>query len=473
MRPKDIAQKAQDQRLLSHVGKTPDITMAAQMASAVTRGGDTSVLVRVRPGVYGLRKWGRNPPGPKPPPPARPAQAESAAPRTPAKTKAPERSPDTPQEPVRAPAKTKAKTKAKAKSPARAKVPTKEKAPVAAPAPAAVAAKPSAAVPTKTKAKAKSPARAKAPVKPQAPAKPAPQAKAPVAEKAPAARASQPPAQPRAVPGSSPATAERATTTPSPPTPPPAQPKSLAPTLDTRMADALGAAQHPLSAAAIAEKLSLAPPHGEVMAAALLGAEVRHAEYAVRRPRFAKHRHGWGLGDRDLSTETLQLEAQIRELLGRLSVQAEKQIQRRIRQMPMERLVALSLQYLHAQGFSQVVTAHFADGDAYLLRVIAPAVGVLPSREMGLRIHRDPLEKSRPLTPKDIAAFREFLRQERLSEGAIITSGLWRDASGHASHATPHVLVLDAPQLSRECARLGIGVRRTSCFMPFFDESKW
>lgn len=445
MRPKDIAQKAQDHRLLSHVGKTPDITMAAQMASAVTRGGDTSVLVRVRPGVYGLRKWGRNPPGPKTPPPARPAQAESAAPHTPAKTKAPERSPDTPQEPVRAPAKTKAKTKAKAKSPARAKVPTKEKTPVAAPAPAAV--KPPAAVPakTKTKAKAKSPTRAKAPVKQQAPAKPAPQAKAPVAEKAPAARTSQPPSPP----------------------------KSQAPTLDTRMADALGAAQHPLSAAAIAEKLSLAPPHGEVMAAALLGADVRHAEYAVRRPRFAKHRHGWGLGDRDLSTETLQLEAQIRELLGRLSVQAEKQIQRRIRQMPMERLVALSLQYLHAQGFSHVVTAHFADGDTYLLRVSAPAAGVLPSREMGLRIHRDPLEKSRPLTPKDVAAFREFLRQERLSEGAVITSGLWRDASEHAPNTSPHVLVLDAPQLSRECARLGIGVRRTSCFMPFFDESKW
>ena len=53
---KDITQMAVDKNLLSHVGKTPDVTMGARLSLQIKKEPD-GVIVRVKPGVFGLREW--------------------------------------------------------------------------------------------------------------------------------------------------------------------------------------------------------------------------------------------------------------------------------------------------------------------------------------------------------------------------------------------------------------------------------
>ncbi len=53
---KDITQLAIDKNLLSHVGKTPDVTMGARLSLQIKKEPDGSI-VRVKPGIFGLREW--------------------------------------------------------------------------------------------------------------------------------------------------------------------------------------------------------------------------------------------------------------------------------------------------------------------------------------------------------------------------------------------------------------------------------
>lgn len=53
---KDITQMAIEKNLLSHVGKTPDVTMGARLSLQIKKEPD-GVIVRVKPGVFGLREW--------------------------------------------------------------------------------------------------------------------------------------------------------------------------------------------------------------------------------------------------------------------------------------------------------------------------------------------------------------------------------------------------------------------------------
>lgn len=53
---KDITQLAIEKNLLSHVGKTPDVTMGARLSLAIKKEPD-GPLVRVKPGVFALREW--------------------------------------------------------------------------------------------------------------------------------------------------------------------------------------------------------------------------------------------------------------------------------------------------------------------------------------------------------------------------------------------------------------------------------
>jgi hypothetical protein len=53
---KDITQLAIEKNLLSHVGKTPDVTMGARLSLAIKKEPD-GPLVRVKPGVFALRDW--------------------------------------------------------------------------------------------------------------------------------------------------------------------------------------------------------------------------------------------------------------------------------------------------------------------------------------------------------------------------------------------------------------------------------
>ncbi|MBN2195933.1 MAG: restriction endonuclease [Polyangiaceae bacterium] len=54
---KEITDVAIEKNLLSHVGKSPDVTMGARLAALVKKGDKDNPLVRVKPGVFALRDW--------------------------------------------------------------------------------------------------------------------------------------------------------------------------------------------------------------------------------------------------------------------------------------------------------------------------------------------------------------------------------------------------------------------------------
>ncbi len=54
---KEITDVAIEKNLLSHVGKSPEVTMGARLAALVKKGDKENPLIRVKPGVFALREW--------------------------------------------------------------------------------------------------------------------------------------------------------------------------------------------------------------------------------------------------------------------------------------------------------------------------------------------------------------------------------------------------------------------------------
>src|SRR6476619_3166280 len=54
---KEITDIAIEKNLLSHVGKSPDVTMGARLAATLKKDSPENRLVRVKPGVFALREW--------------------------------------------------------------------------------------------------------------------------------------------------------------------------------------------------------------------------------------------------------------------------------------------------------------------------------------------------------------------------------------------------------------------------------
>jgi hypothetical protein len=54
---KEITAFAIDKNLLSHVGKSPEVTMGSRLAALFRKEGEDVPLVRVRPGVFALKEW--------------------------------------------------------------------------------------------------------------------------------------------------------------------------------------------------------------------------------------------------------------------------------------------------------------------------------------------------------------------------------------------------------------------------------
>src|SRR5512135_783679 len=57
---KEITEVAIEKNLLSHVGKSPEVTMGARLAALVKKGDKDNPLVRIKPGVFALREWDRS-----------------------------------------------------------------------------------------------------------------------------------------------------------------------------------------------------------------------------------------------------------------------------------------------------------------------------------------------------------------------------------------------------------------------------
>ena len=54
---KKITELAIERNLLSHVGKTPEVTMSSRLATLVKRDRGEAPLIKVKPGVFGLREF--------------------------------------------------------------------------------------------------------------------------------------------------------------------------------------------------------------------------------------------------------------------------------------------------------------------------------------------------------------------------------------------------------------------------------
>jgi hypothetical protein len=54
---KEITDLAVEKNLLSHVGKSPEVTMGARLAALLKKEDKTNPIVRVKPGVFALREW--------------------------------------------------------------------------------------------------------------------------------------------------------------------------------------------------------------------------------------------------------------------------------------------------------------------------------------------------------------------------------------------------------------------------------
>jgi len=56
---KEITELAIEKNLLSHVGKSPEVTMGARLAALLKKEDKTNPIVRIKPGVFALREWGK------------------------------------------------------------------------------------------------------------------------------------------------------------------------------------------------------------------------------------------------------------------------------------------------------------------------------------------------------------------------------------------------------------------------------
>src|SRR5262245_8202786 len=54
---KEITELAIEKNLLSHVGKSPEVTMGARLAALLKKEDKENPIVRVKPGVFALREW--------------------------------------------------------------------------------------------------------------------------------------------------------------------------------------------------------------------------------------------------------------------------------------------------------------------------------------------------------------------------------------------------------------------------------
>src|ERR1700739_1663665 len=57
MHYKEITELAIAKNLLSHVGKTPEVTMSHRLTSAIKKDDKDIPIVKVKPGVFALREW--------------------------------------------------------------------------------------------------------------------------------------------------------------------------------------------------------------------------------------------------------------------------------------------------------------------------------------------------------------------------------------------------------------------------------
>src|ERR1700730_8833017 len=75
---KEITELAIARNLLSHVGKTPEVTMSHRLTSAIKKDDKDIPIVKVKPGIFALREWEDKKGRRVSPPPAEENESEEA-----------------------------------------------------------------------------------------------------------------------------------------------------------------------------------------------------------------------------------------------------------------------------------------------------------------------------------------------------------------------------------------------------------
>ncbi|MBW2277034.1 MAG: restriction endonuclease [Deltaproteobacteria bacterium] len=411
MHARDIAERAVAWGLLSHVGKTPVQTMSARISTVVAKGPDKSPFVRVRPGVFALAKWKGEPPGPKGPPPA-PRQS------TPAPKPAPRPAPKPVPKPVPKPA--------VAAEPAEQGEPAPKKR-------------------RRRRRKKRSDSGEGASASPPA-QKPATQKPA----------EPKPTVKPASRPSDAPQLNRRASS---------AEPIDIA----ERAVEVLRNHNAPLAPEALTKAIGWKGDRSILMLDALLTAEGLDRELRGLRPRFVRHRSGWALAEREVSSEIVELERQVSEAADRLSQLAERQIQRRLRSLPLKALVRVVIMYLRRQGFDSMNPVERGSGDEFHLSVLDRRGG--GQFRTAVVIRRDPTNK--PVTDRAVSDLRGALHHYRSMSALIVTTGMFDEQARTEAVVSnlPPVALVDGESLARELARVSIGVRARKVGLPAFDDA--
>jgi hypothetical protein len=429
---KEIAAKALERGLLSHVGKTPVQTMSARLSAAVAKGSDKQPFRRERPGVFALSEWGDSPPGPREPRPGDEPQKKDAARDEGGKESAPEEQGRTPGEGGKKKKKRRSRAKKKKDAggqDAAAQEPKPEKSGSERQAEAGREKKPT----KKKRGRKKGPAAAE----------PAGNEKRREPEQRGGEKQAQPKPKPktRAAPGVEPA---------------------------DRVEEILREHTKSVPVDKLADEIGVAGRGASALLEALLVADGIDRERSGIRPRFVRHRAGWALAEREISTEIIQLENGVVDATRRLSRIAEKQMLKKIRGLSLSALVRLVVTFLRRTGFSTMRAVDRGGGDSFHL-------SMQDRRRDGrfrtaVVVRRDAPDS--PVGEAEVTAVRGALHHYDSTSAMILTTGEISDVARREAEVPnlAPVALVDGESLAREIVEAGVGVRARRVSLPTFDE---
>ncbi|MCU0662914.1 MAG: HTH domain-containing protein [Myxococcota bacterium] len=432
MHAREIAEKAVELGILSHVGKTPVQTMSGRLSAALQRAEDSSPFVRTKPGVFALAAWGNKAPGPKPksaplpasrstPPPPPPLAMGAQAALAPFTVDLDDDEADAEEIPISTatdPSHENDANRSKRKRRRKRKQRTDE--PV--------------------------PGLSAAPVedKPESPEVSAKRAEPPR------------PAPKPLVPASEPVAAESSC--------------ALLSSEDIleKVESVLRKATRPLPASQVAEQVGKASAKGTWLVEALLEGDNLSREQQGHRPRFVERRAGWTLVEKEVPSEILATERTIAEARDRLTRLGERQVLRKLRSLSPMAFGKSMIIYLHASGFEGFRPVERGGKDELHLTVSDRRAGRRFRTAVVLR--RSGAEDV--LSDRVVVELRGSLHHYDAASILVITTGTVSEAARKEA-AVPHlppVSLVDAESLARDMVRLGLGVEQRRIVLPAFDE---
>ncbi len=462
---REIAELAVDRGLLSHVGKTPVQTMSARLSGAVAKGRGEGPFVRIRPGVFGLSGWQGKPPGPAKPAPTEEKKMERRDPR-----------------------------------------PVLKEAPTPSiPAPRNDSPRPGTVSPGERSPNREADKRPLPPMKPESPPRDAPRSSSetqPSGDTSPSpqrkrrrrkrktSNGSASPSQPLratdtpesldrmpSAPAPAPAPASASAPAPAPAsTPAPTKPVSaVVPRTPERREDIiervegiLRRATRPLPAEQVFEQAGLKGDNGNLLLDAVISADGYDRASRGLRPRFVKHKSGYGLLEREISSEIIALEQQAFEVRKRLVQISEKQVLRKLRSLPMSGFVRVMILFLQRSGFGDMVPVDLSRNNEFHL-------SVQDRRHQGrfrtaVVLRRDAADYL--LSPGAVMDLRGSMHHYNAMGGMILTTGQTGESAINEGRVAnlPPVALLNGESLATEMVRLGIGVKERPIPLPAFDE---